>query len=333
MALFLAAVSLASLPACSIGPVSEDLAEPFGSAQMQGVETQRSPNAGMRVESLPDIVGMLVEEIPYDEAVERLGGDPGVFAYGEWSGVTIEPGTDMEGGVKKMTVTFWASDFEATFDDRGKGACRTKVPSFFAIENDGRLEVRSNSSNAKTLELRANGQEFEVEADLGEVETINVGDYSCPALTESQIEELERRCFSAGGNLDSIEEFGRKEAVDLLVELGIHEDELEETGAAHYTSHLKDAVDEACFNLASTEEDPSVSPSGIVSAPASLSKGYRWTGRLAVGYKVLDIEVDASTSANVSLQSASGEAYILVPDQYRFSPQGQRVTVVIACEQ
>lgn len=288
----------------------------------------KEPN-DRRVEKLPNIMAFFAGGSSSDETGETAGDSSEVFSYGEWEGVVIEPERGPMGDVEKVTVTFLTSDFECTADGGGHSVCESRLTSFFAIENDGRLEKRANKTNAKTMEIRMNGTEFELEADLGSVDTVETGAFSYPIVSEKQASDLEEACLAAGGGRKIIEEFDRNKALELLGELGIYEEDIEEVASTRSVASLKEVLDEACLGIEAMSKDPTVSPTGLVVSPVAFSTGYRWAGRLAVGERVLDVEVEAGTSVYVSLQSAAGEGYELVPDQYRFSPQGSSVTVVI----
>lgn len=285
-----------------------------------------------RVEELPSVVRLLTKYDSYDEVEKIAGGSPGMFSYGDWKGVSFEPNSDMAGGVESITVMFWASDVESLTEKGEGGLYGAKGLSFFVIENEGRLEKRANRNNAKTMELRANGTEFALEADLGSVETVKAGAFSYPSITDEQVTVIEKACFEAGAGYEMIQNFDRDDALELLAEIGVSGDGLEELSSGSSGEPLRDALNEAYAGIESMSDAQAIPPTGLVSSPVSFSNGYRWTGRLAAGERMLAVELKAGTSINMSLQSAAGPDYQLVPDQLRFSPQGQCVTVTVGWE-
>lgn len=278
--------------------------------------------------SLPSVAGVLLSEATYDEVSEGLGGVPVTLSCDGWQGVTIRLGREEE-DVTKMTATFWASGFELIGSGQGHGLPETTVPSFFVIENGGRLEKRSNEYGARTMELRANGSEFGVEADLGSTSLVDVGPYSYPAIDARQAAEIEAMCLDSGGSRALIDGFDESDVADMVAGFGVADGGLTETGSARYCVPIEDALAEIQDGLAVLAQNPAQAGSGLVVASSSFSCGYRWTGFFTAGETPVSVEVDASNSVHVVLQSA-GEQDPLALSQYRFSPQGQSVTVTFS---
>ena len=173
--------------------------------------TQEEPSdEAKQTDSFPDVAQMLSGNRAYDEATDLLGGEAAMVSFADWPAVFVKPIPDGADAVAKVEVEFWASDAEYALDDAGGDIRTSDIASFFVIENEGRLEKRANKSDAKTLELRMNGTEFELEADLGSVESVSAGRHSYPMLTEEQVTELEATALAAGGSRNVIDSFDRE---------------------------------------------------------------------------------------------------------------------------
>lgn len=292
--------------------------------------TQEEPSdEAKQTDSFPDIAQMLSGNRAYDEATDLLGGEAAMVSFADWPAVFVKPIPDGADAVAKVEVEFWASDAEYALDDAGGDIRTSDIASFFVIENEGRLEKRANKSDAKTLELRMNGTEFELEADLGSVESVSAGRHSYPMLTEEQVTELEATALAAGGSRNVIDSFDRETVAELLVDLGFSADVIEEVSSYRYRDSLEAALDQCYRGFDEMTSGENGGLGGLIAAPAAFSTGYRWEGRLVVDGRSADVSVDAKSSAHISLQSAAGVQNSLVPDQIRFTPQGQCVAITI----